>query len=59
MRNWVIAAAAFVAVAALPSVAAAQATGYVGLDYSNTDVSHADSTDGWGASGAEVSPTTK
>jgi hypothetical protein len=52
MRNWVIAAAALAAVVALPSVAAAQATGYVGLDYSNTDVSGADSTDGWGASGA-------
>jgi hypothetical protein len=52
MRNWVIAAAALAAVVALPSVAAAQATGYVGLDYANADTNVSDSTDGWGASGA-------
>ena len=52
MRNWVMATAALFAVAALPSVAAAQATGYVGLDYGNVDTNVTDSNDGWGASGA-------
>jgi hypothetical protein len=52
MRNWIIGAAALVAVVALPSVAAAQATGYVGLDYGNVDVNHVGSDDGWGASGS-------
>ncbi|MFT3727952.1 MAG: outer membrane beta-barrel protein [Terricaulis sp.] len=52
MRNWVMAAAALAAVVALPSVAAAQATGYVGLDYANTDTNLSDSNDAWGASGS-------
>jgi len=51
MRNWIIGAAALVALA-VPGVAVAQATGYVGLDYANADVQHNGSNDGWGASGA-------
>ncbi len=50
MRNWIIGAAALLAVAA-PGVAAAQ-TGYVGLVYANTDVDGSDETDAWGAEGA-------
>jgi hypothetical protein len=51
MRNWIIGVAALAALA-LPGVAAADATGYVGLDYGNVHVQHGGSDDGWGASGA-------
>jgi len=53
MRNWIIGAAAALAVAAAPSVAAAQATGYVGLAYSSSDFGGAtDDVESWGAEGA-------
>jgi hypothetical protein len=50
MRNWIIAAAALVAVAA-PGVAAAQ-TGYVGATYGNVDVDGAGDEDFYGIEGA-------
>lgn len=50
MRNWIIGAAAVLALA-VPGVAAAQ-TGYVGAVYSNTDVDGADEADAWGVEGA-------
>jgi hypothetical protein len=51
MRNWIIGAAALLAVAA-PSVAAAQ-TGYVGAVYNSTDVDgFADEIDSYGVEGA-------
>jgi hypothetical protein len=52
MRNWIIGAAAALAVAAAPSVAAAQATGYVGGVYSNSDFGGGDDAESWGAEGA-------
>ncbi len=53
MRNWIIGAAAALAAAAAPGVAAAQATGYVGAVYSNSDFGGAtDDVDAWGAEGA-------
>lgn len=52
MRNWIIGAAVALAAAAAPSVAAAQATGYVGAVYSNTDFGGGDDVDSWGAEGA-------
>jgi hypothetical protein len=51
MRNWIIGAAAVLAMAA-PSVASAQATGYVGAIYANSDTDGADDSDAWGAEGA-------
>ncbi|MBN8606866.1 MAG: hypothetical protein J0L81_08100 [Caulobacterales bacterium] len=50
MRNWIIGAAAVIALA-VPGVAAAQ-TGYVGAVYSNADVEGADEADAWGLEGA-------
>ncbi len=50
MRNWIIGAAALLAIAA-PGVAAAQ-SGYAGAIYSNTDVDGFDSFDTYGAEGA-------
>jgi hypothetical protein len=50
MRNWIIGAAALLALAA-PGVAAAQ-SGYVGAVYSNTDVDGFDESDAYGAEGA-------
>jgi hypothetical protein len=50
MRNWIIGAAALLAVAA-PSVAAAQ-TGYVGVTYGNADAGGAADEDFYGAEGA-------
>jgi len=53
MRNWIIGAAAALAAVAAPSVAAAQATGYVGLVYSNSDPSGAtDDVESYGGEGA-------
>ena len=50
MRNWIIGAAAILAVA-VPGVAAAQ-TGYVGATYSNVDIDGADNADAYGVEGA-------
>ncbi len=51
MRNWIIGAAAILAVA-VPGVAAAQ-TGYVGAVYNNIDIDGAaDDSDAWGVEGA-------
>jgi hypothetical protein len=50
MRNWIIGAAALLAVAA-PSVAAAQ-TGYVGVNYGNVDAGGASDEDFYGVEGA-------
>lgn len=50
MRNWIIGAAAMLAVA-VPGVAAAQ-TGYVGAAYSNVDIDGADNADAYGVEGA-------
>lgn len=50
MRNWIIGAAALAAFA-VPGIAAAQATGYVGAVYGNVDANGTDS-DAWGAEGA-------
>ena len=50
MRNWIIGAAAILAVA-VPGVASAQ-TGYVGGVYSNVEVDGADDSDAWGVEGA-------
>jgi hypothetical protein len=50
MRNWIIGAAALLAVAA-PSVAAAQ-TGYVGVNYGNADAGGAADEDFYGVEGA-------
>jgi hypothetical protein len=50
MRNWIIGAAALLAVAA-PSVAAAQ-TGYVGAVYANSESDAGDDADAWGVEGA-------
>lgn len=50
MRNWIIGAAAVLALA-VPGVAAAQ-TGYVGAVYSNTDIDGADDFDAYGVEGA-------
>ena len=50
MRNWIIGAAALVAVAA-PGVAAAQ-TGYVGVVYGNADPGGAADEDFYGVEGA-------
>jgi hypothetical protein len=50
MRNWIIGAAAIVAVA-VPGVAAAQ-SGYVGVDYATVDVDGADEADVYGVEGA-------
>jgi hypothetical protein len=53
MRNWIIGAAAALAVVAAPSVAAAQATGYAGLVYNSSDFGGAgDDVESWGAEGA-------
>jgi hypothetical protein len=52
MRNWIIGAAAALAAVAAPGVAAAQATGYVGLVYNNSDFGAGDDADAWGAEGA-------
>lgn len=52
MRNWIIGAAAALAAVAAPSVAAAQATGYAGLVYSNTDFGAGSDADSWGLEGA-------
>jgi hypothetical protein len=52
MRTWIIGAAALLAVAAAPSVASAQASGYVGVTYNNVDVNHGGSDNSWGAEGA-------
>jgi hypothetical protein len=52
MRTWIIGAAAALAVVAAPSVAAAQATGYVGAVYSNSDFGGGDDVESWGAEGA-------
>jgi hypothetical protein len=51
MRNWIIGAAAALAVVAAPSVAAAQATGYVGAVYGNSD-SGVDDAESYGVEGA-------
>lgn len=51
MKKYFLGAAALVAMAA-PAVAHADPTGYVGLDYANTHVDGAGSSDGWGAEGA-------
>jgi len=51
MRNWIIGAAAILALA-VPGVASAQATGYVGAVYANSDSDGADDSDAWGAEGA-------
>ncbi len=51
MRNWIIGAAAAVAATAVPGVAAAQATGYVGAVYSESDFSGGD-VDSYGVEGA-------
>lgn len=52
MRTWIIGAAAMLALA-VPGVAAAQATGYVGASYSSTDTSGAGgSVDSYGVDGA-------
>ncbi len=53
MRTWIIGAAALLAAAAAPGVASA-ASGYVGLNYSNTDVNHGGSNNTWGADGSVV-----
>ena len=53
MRTWIIGAAALLAVAAAPGVASA-ASGYVGLNYSNTDVDNGGSNNAWGAEGSVV-----
>jgi hypothetical protein len=50
MRNWIIGAAAALAVVAAPSVAAAN--GYVGVVYSNSDFGGGDDVDSWGVEGA-------
>ena len=50
MRNWIIGAAAALAVVAAPSVAAAN--GYVGVVYSNSDFGGGDDVESWGAEGA-------
>jgi ATP-dependent protease HslVU (ClpYQ) peptidase subunit len=50
MRNWIIGAAAILALA-VPGVAAAQ-TGYVGVVYGNADAGTGDDTDFYGAEGA-------
>jgi hypothetical protein len=50
MRNWIIGAAAILAVAA-PGVAAAQ-SGYVGVIYSNVEMDGVDDSDAWGGEGA-------
>jgi hypothetical protein len=52
MRNWIIGAAAALAAVAAPSVAAAQATGYAGVVYSNSDFGGGDDVESWGAEGA-------
>lgn len=51
MRNWIFGAAAVVAAMAVPGVAAAQATGYVGAVYSETDFGGGDA-DSYGVEGA-------
>lgn len=52
MRNWIIGAAALLAVAA-PGVASATASGYVGAVYSNTDFGNGGGNDNaWGAQGS-------
>ena len=53
MRTWIIGAAALLAAAAAPGVASA-ASGYVGLNYSNTDVDNGGNNNAWGADGAVV-----
>ena len=53
MRTWIIGAAALLAVAAAPGVASA-ASGYVGLNYSNTDVDNGGNNNAWGAEGSVV-----
>jgi hypothetical protein len=53
MRTWIIGAAALLAAAAAPGVASA-ASGYVGLNYANTDVDHVGSNNAWGAHGSVV-----
>ena len=53
MRTWIIGAAALLAAAAAPGVASA-ASGYVGLNYSNTDVDNGGNNSAWGADGAVV-----
>jgi hypothetical protein len=50
MRNWIIGAAAALAVVAAPSVAAAN--GYVGVVYGNSDFGGGDDVESWGAEGA-------
>ena len=50
MRNWIIGAAAALAVVAAPSVAAAN--GYVGVVYGNADASGGSDEDFWGVEGA-------
>jgi hypothetical protein len=50
MRNWIIGAAAILAVA-VPGVAAAQ-SGYAGVSYANVDVDAADDADVYGVEGA-------
>ena len=51
MRNWIIGAAALLAVA-VPGVAAAQATGYVGVTASNVDTDPGSDADIYGVEGA-------
>ncbi len=51
MRTWIIGAAAVLALA-VPGVAAAQATGYVGAVYANSDSDAGDDSDAWGVEGA-------
>jgi len=53
MRTWIIGAAALLAAAAAPGMASA-ASGYVGLNYSNTDVDNGGNNNAWGADGAVV-----
>jgi hypothetical protein len=50
MRNWIIGAAALLAVAT-PGVASA-ASGYAGVVYNNVDVNHGGNDDAWGAQGS-------
>jgi hypothetical protein len=51
MRNWIIGAAALLAVA-VPGVAAAQATGYVGALYTDVDADPGGDAEGYGVEGA-------
>ncbi len=52
MRNWIIGAAAALAAVAAPSVASAQATGYVGAVYNETDFGGGADFDSYGVEGA-------